>query len=1071
VANDLTVNDFNLKDPIRNIQDGFKAPIKDNTPGFFQALKNPIDLWREESLPASIYQWISGNTKKKQAQEALEYIRNNPEQQGSKIFKEAERQLNRFGYLLDEGPMDIDIKEIGNFIKTSPKLFGAELINMAVADPYLFFMPLGWGRLGRGIVNSLRMKFGKQMSLAKKIKTQSSINADLKVGAFATLATPFVFSTTYQLGETGSLDPIRTTTETTLGASAGALFSIGFAGMGAMAHRLNKAIPKKNILEMQKQIFNKHGNNAHKLLDFNAKGIYNSVDELLKEIDKQAKIINDPIKFDVIKADMTAALRDIMENGKDMSINTLFKGAASVGTIFGASQFLTAEDEKVLATAKGFGLGAAVYSAGVLLNKYFKRMPKDLEEVSLNAEGTMDAAKISGVQLISAGNELGNAFKVLLPDSLNSRRKVFYYLTKANVDPKTLLYNPKFKNINFNDLTREEKIGALTLKKIFREFGKTIGKDGVKLFNNIRANYLPLMWDNFNPKKTNFQFIEEFDIVTGSSPKFQFSQRNVFGDINAGLKNNFKIKKDFEDPVELIKIYVQAASKALTTRAIISSLERTKVNNSSLLIRRGQKIDSTNYVEFKHPFFEDKLGYPYIHKGMENSLKMVFDARTEQELMSGIFTTNLMMKRLAVGFSLFHAGSLVESMWFAGTKIKTLGKILSPRSKEELQKFIDYPELFKAEYPHAIQILNDIGFKDVVQFAKGVGANISSPEDTGLDRFNYQIRNFEETLKRHFGINTNNIIEKTFKFFDKITWDRIFTHAKLHTFLTVLNKPTLLGVANLLQIQQGDTQAIIFRKATQAATFSNDAFGGINWEQVANRIQTPWLKSLLQTTFAPGSRGYMQLLMFAPDWTIANIRIVAKSFPAFESDPALRRLYQYYFARSAITYAAAGSALNYIFTGNSLLENTDPTRIDLGDGEVLVFSKQFMEPFQWITDPIGTGLKKTASLPKTITEVLTNKKYLTNKWSPNITKEDDNAIRKGLSIGGHVGKRFLPIWLQQAIVTTQESLQKDGLSLDLAVDTSVNFVLGQLGHPRYKEPRYTQYKLQGLVKSPYETLF
>ena len=35
----------------------------------------------------------------------------------------------------------------------------------------------------------------------------------------------------------------------------------------------------------------------------------------------------------------------------------------------------------------------------------------------------------------------------------------------------------------------------------------------------------------------------------------------------------------------------------------------------------------------------------------------------------------------------------------------------------------------------------------------------------------------------------------------------------------------------------------------------------------------------------------------------------------------------------------------------------------------------------------------------------------------------------------------------------------------------VDFVLGQLGHPRYQGPRYTQYKTKGLVRSPYETLF
>ena len=143
MANNLNLNDPRLRDPIRQIPDGLKDPVQDKTPGFFQSIRNPLDLMLEESLPASLYQWMTGNTKKKQAQEALEFIRNNPNLAGTKVYQEAERKLQRFGYLLDEGPMSIDFKEVGNMIKKKPKLFGAELANMLMADPWLFFMPLG----------------------------------------------------------------------------------------------------------------------------------------------------------------------------------------------------------------------------------------------------------------------------------------------------------------------------------------------------------------------------------------------------------------------------------------------------------------------------------------------------------------------------------------------------------------------------------------------------------------------------------------------------------------------------------------------------------------------------------------------------------------------------------------------------------------------------------------------------------------------------------------------------------------------------------------------------------------
>ena len=64
-------------------------------------------------------------------------------------------------------------------VKQNPKLFGAELVNMIVAEPWLHFMPLGWGRLGRGVVNSIKLKRGKNLQY-KRLKAK--IASDIKVG-------------------------------------------------------------------------------------------------------------------------------------------------------------------------------------------------------------------------------------------------------------------------------------------------------------------------------------------------------------------------------------------------------------------------------------------------------------------------------------------------------------------------------------------------------------------------------------------------------------------------------------------------------------------------------------------------------------------------------------------------------------------------------------------------------------------------------------------------------------------------------------------------------------------------
>jgi hypothetical protein len=91
---------------------------------------------------------------------------------------------------------------------------------------------------------------------------------------------------------------------------------------------------------------------------------------------------------------------------------------------------------------------------------------------------------------------------------------------------------------------------------------------------------------------------------------------------------------------------------------------------------------------------------------------MVFDATEEQAFMGALFTTNLMMKRLAVGFSFFHAGALVESMLFAGNKLNFIKKTLDPRKKPELLEMVNNPNKMITEFPDAIKQLEAAGFKD-----------------------------------------------------------------------------------------------------------------------------------------------------------------------------------------------------------------------------------------------------------------------------------------------------------------------------------------------------------------------
>ena len=1076
MSNELYLNDTKLNDPINDLQDGIVDPTQSqeqSPPGFFSSLRNPMELILEESLPASLYQFITGNTKKVQAEKALKFLQTYPQLEGTGQYNEAMRIYKKFGYLLEEDKEhSFDVKEVINMAKKYPSVLGAELVNMLIADPYLLLLPSTmFSKLGRGVVNASRLRFADKFKrLPKRVKSLIDVQAkrDIVGGAMASTLLPFAFSTGIQLGEKGELDLQRTTAETTLGATAGILMSTAFGGISAMATKTTY-VPQNKINEAILNRLNKY-KTLDQAVDIMDTGNYRLIDDITKDMNNLFQEF-DPKKLNGIKAKWNMATRELIENAKDSAKSSLVK-ASTIGTIGATSQFLTEEDDKVYESIKGFVAGAGLYAGYRGLGKLFGQTRK-ISDVQIDFESMSNSLYEVQNKINSIAVETSTLIKNLLPD-ISDRTKVFHNINKTKVD-NNLNYNKFGKIIPDSELTKEQLQAKEAIQKYFDSIYNSLTNelDDLSFQINYRSGYAPLVFQDFT-KGTTKEFGER---IFGSAQKSsRFFKKRIFDNINDALEAGNTLKPGMDDPAKLLQVYTFAASKALVNKNLVKYLQsyrhvygKTKTgqplshgvmydNKANIPLEFQQYFPDSG---FRHPLLNNDKKF-YVHQDVLKSLNMLLDATNENELVGAIFNMNLMMKRSAVGFSFFHAGALVESMFFAGVETKVIKEFLKPRSKNQIMNMVDNPNLTLKNFKHAKQASEDLGFRDLVSFARASRLEISTPEDVGYDRFYSILQKIDnDFFKPHFGIKPMAKVEKVYKWFDRITWDRIFTQAKLYTFLRQLDNV----------VQKGDTEIAIRQKARAAAQFTNDAFGGQNWEAITQSITNPTYKKLAQTLFKPSSRGYMQLLFFAPDWTLSNIRIIGKSLPGFTSDPVARRMYQYYFLRASLMYATLGTALNYIFSGHSQLENKDPTRIDLGNGQVLTFSKQLMEPFHWVTDPQGTAIKKIGSLPKGVIEVLTNKEYLTTKWSPNITSKDDNAIEKFYKIGGKVGEKFLPIWLLQSTKTIKEQLERDGLSPDLAVNVSVDFVLGQLGHPRYKSPRSSQYKLAGLARSPYETLF
>ena len=68
-----------------------------------------------------------------------------------------------------------------------------------------------------------------------------------------------------------------------------------------------------------------------------------------------------------------------------------------------------------------------------------------------------------------------------------------------------------------------------------------------------------------------------------------------------------------------------------------------------------------------------------------------------------------------------------------------------------------------------------------------------------------------------------------------------------------------------------------------------------------------------------GSRDFLQIMMFAPDWTISTVRAMTKAFPGSTSNPVNARLSQQYAFRTALIYGILMNAANYQLSGHSIL--------------------------------------------------------------------------------------------------------------------------------------------------------
>ena len=453
--------------------------------------------------------------------------------------------------------------------------------------------------------------------------------------------------------------------------------------------------------------------------------------------------------------------------------------------------------------------------------------------------------------------------------------------------------------------------------------------------------------------------------------------------IAAAGKSDWRLTIKTKDIAQIYKEYATSMEKAIENKKLVDSLKQIRNVNGESLIKEVNKDNPMPYgwEMMDSPQF---AGYA-IHPDLKPPLQFVFDAGPG-ELMGALGFISQLVKRIQVFGSFFHAKSLIENLSSTGSFIP-----LWTPTKEISLAGVD--KLLGTKYSGFTKALDQFrkgGLGDNVdKWIREGGLVLELPEDVSKGLLT-QLGKFSDSMIAKYGPKTRvlesslSAVEKlTLGIFDKITWDFLHTGGK------IMVADAYLGRARMDAAKAGKPfDEVAARK--EISRFVNDSFGGLNWFDAATQTQNEFAKRIAMAAYTPAGRRNLQIMLFAPDWTISTLRAFTAALPKGLNPtkwqpvegikgmktPTTRtdyaRLYQF---KTAIAYITLVNGINMLVAGRPAWENKDPTRIEFPDGTSMQAAKHAMEPAHWIMDPTKTLANKLGFIPKAAITYIAGTEY------------------------------------------------------------------------------------------------
>ncbi len=483
---------------------------------------------------------------------------------------------------------------------------------------------------------------------------------------------------------------------------------------------------------------------------------------------------------------------------------------------------------------------------------------------------------------------------------------------------------------------------------------------------------------------------------------------NHLDGINGWLAENgkdyrFKLKSD--NLADIYADYAHSVEKAIENKNLITNLKQVRNAAGEALIRPITKEDPLPHG-WEVMDNSELAGYA-VHPDLLPALRFVFDAGPGQ-LMEAMGTVSQITKRINVVGSFFHAKSLMEVLSSAEIPIWTpLKEAIVLPLVEKGVKAATGKELQLSAITKAVEQYRKGGVGDNVdKWIKEGRLQLDAPEDVSRGILS-SMGKFADTMIGKYGPKTRvlesslSTVEKyTLGLFDKYTWDYLHTGGKLMVADAYLDRARLQAAKEGKPFDETAARVEISR-------FVNDSFGGLNWFDAAAATQNEFAKRMAMAAYSPAGRRGLQIVLFAPDWTISTLRAFSAALPKSLNPTKLSpvegikgmmnpttkadyaRLYQF---KTALTYLTLINTINMMIAGRPVWENKDPTRIEFPDGTSMQAMKHAMEPVHWIMDPDKTLSNKLGFIPKALIVGIAGTEYA----SPNAPKLVDRSATNRL---------------------------------------------------------------------------